>query len=168
MRLQEDYKKASPPLEKKQYFGDVEDQVMVNLTITLEDLYTIKDTENEIELTFSAMLTLFEVRTEYYDLKADPRMNVLQKEEKARLWVPEIVFQNRKEVYNTIANLAEAEIFIKRRGNSIKGGVLKNVDTKEFIGNKNPLAMNLTTMLNLRCTNYMNVFPFDKQVKYQA
>ena len=50
--------------------SEIEDQVMVNLTVLLEDLYAIKDTENEIELTFSAMLTWFEVRTDYYNLKA--------------------------------------------------------------------------------------------------
>ena len=137
----------------------------------MEDIYEIEDTENEVGVTFSAMLTWFEIRSHYSNLKTNAEKNVLQNEEKATLWVPQIFFQNKKKRFT---NTPETTIFAMRQEDPIQvendsdDNHDRNIfhDATTFEGETNPLSMNLTTTLRVECTNFLNVFPFGKQVKF--
>ena len=142
---------------------------MVNITLSVEDVYAIAGTENKIGLKFSAMFTWFELRAFYFKLNANPEKNVLQNKEKAKLWVPEIGFQNKKEKYNMSANLADNKMFV------LKQGYLRRFSNNRrfsnivqeffyFKGDENPLAVSLTNTVIIECTTYFDTFPFDKQV----
>ena len=126
----------------------------------------IEDTKNEVDLKVSAKVTWKESRALYRNLKINSEANILKAEEKAKLWIPKLVFQNSQVKYNTVDNLSGTKLLILRQGKATQAGFEVAEDTDYYSGQENTVVMTLTATLKIKCVKNFNAFPFDKQVKY--
>ena len=62
------------------------------LMLTFE-VIEINEQDHIIELKFSISLTWYEARASYYNLKANPALNVLNGDEIQQIWIPYMIFK---------------------------------------------------------------------------
>ena len=135
----------------------------MTLSLSLIEISPIEDTKNEVELKISAEVTWNETRASYLNLKLNPEDNILKTDEKAKLWIPKLAFENSKDKYDTGNHLSETKLLILRQGEpEIRNDGKAN--NRFYRGDENPIVLALTTTLNIRCDKNYNAFPFDKQV----
>ena len=137
----------------------------VSVNISLEDIVSIREFDDEINLKISVTLKWIETRVTYQNLKGDQVTNTLLKGDIEQLWIPKLTFQNSKDKHDTTSDLSKVKLFISKEGNTTwsSNGVAEDIAT--FRGNENPIVMTYTTSLNFDCDFNFMFFPFDTQVK---
>ena len=136
----------------------------VTVDISLEDIVSIKDFDNEIDLKTSITLKWTESRATYRNLKENKAKNKLQEQDIEKLWIPKLIFQNSKEKHDTASDLSKSKLFISREGDKTWSSNEVTEDIAEFQGNENPLVMTHSSTLNFKCDFDFKLFPFDTQV----
>ena len=154
------YKKSTPPMTMNEEYNL--DPVRVSVDLLLEDISSINEAKNLIEVKLSTTISWNESRALYYNLKDDQSKNALTDQEKKELWVPKLIFQNSKEKLDTTRRNLKYEFSISRRGDLCRGDDTEDVEM--FLGKENPVVMVLSTTLNIKCSFDFEYFPFDTQV----
>ena len=65
----------------------------VNVSTSIQTVIDIEETNHIIELKFKIILDWLEPRAMYNNLKSNDALNVLNKEEQKKLWIPYIIFK---------------------------------------------------------------------------
>ena len=154
------YKKSTPPMTMNEDYNL--DPVRVSVDLLLEDISSINEAKNLIEVKLSTTISWNESRALYHNLKDDQSKNALTDQEKRELWVPKLIFQNSKEKLDTTRRNLKSEFSISRRGDLRRGDITEDVEM--FFGKENPVVMVLSTTINIKCSFDFEYFPFDTQV----
>ena len=161
--LEPHYKKSIPPMTMNQDTWNL-DPVGVSVGFLLEDIPSINEAKNIIEVKLSTTISWNESRALYHNLKDDQSKNALRDYEKRKLWVPKLIFQNSKGKLGTKGISQKSEFSISRKGALRRGKNDIAEDIEMFLGKENPVVMVLSTNLNVKCSFDFQLFPFDTQV----
>ena len=145
------YKKHLPPPPE----GN-KTKVEVKISIEVINMGGIDEIESTVEFQFILLMTWFEGRSNFLNLRESGRSN-LETQELESLWVPKIVFYNTKERLKTLVD-EEASMYVQRMGNFT---VAKN--KLVFRGSENPLSVSRFYRTNFVCDFDMAWYPFDTQ-----
>ena len=151
-------KGKTPPSESKTLPVEVSSQVW--------EILEIQEVGQLTALQFELSLKWYDSRLQYYNLKDDEKMNSLLYEEKQRLWVPRIIFQNTKSQL-TSQNDAKTQMrVIKTRNGTFNVDGLLSEDIDIYEGGDNPIVMTRVYDIEFRCEFKMQWYPFDTQTCY--
>ena len=67
--------------------------VIVNISTMLQTVIDIAERSHIIELKFDIILEWYEYRAKYYNLKMNPKLNVLSTAKIQMCWIPYVIFQ---------------------------------------------------------------------------
>ena len=108
----------------------------------------------------------FDSRLLFYNLKDDEEMNSLLYEEKQKIWVPSIIFQNTENELISL-NDHKASISVRKMKNgtlNLDGLISEDIDIYE--GSENPITMSRVYDIEFLCEFEMHWYPFDTQTCY--
>ena len=162
MVLEPHYKKSVPPMTMNQDY--TLEPVRVSVGFLLEDIPSINEAKNVIEVKLSTTISWNESRAIYHNLKDDQSKNALRDYEKRKLWVPKLIFQNSKRKLDTRKSRFHSEFSVSRKGALRRGKSDIAEDIEMFLGKENPVVMVLSTTINVKCSFDFQLFPFDTQV----
>ena len=138
-------------------------------TLPLEvsgQVWTILDIQEVGQITiiqFELVLKWFDARLSFYNLKADSRMNSLLYEEKQKLWVPTIIFQNTSAQLTTKNDEKSRMKVLKQQNGTFNTDGLMSEDIDIYEGRKNPIVMSRVYDIEFLCGFKMQWYPFDTQ-----
>ena len=164
--LKKSYRKSSPPVlaiwrrHERQVFP-----ATIRVNITLLDIASIRERDNEIDIKFMAEFEWFEPRAKYHNLKEKMTENPLELEDIKSLWTPKLVYRNNKNNDDTIdAALENSQVYVQRRGGFVESPLSSMDEIEIFEGEENPLTMIQSYTKDFKCVYDMATFPFDTQV----
>ena len=161
--LRKSYRKISPPIMRGNNIN-VTIPADVKINITLEDVSSIKEAENEIKVKFSMTINWYETRAIYHNLKLDKSQNMLEEDDVSKIWTPNLVFQNSKDKEDTRSGLAKSKLLVLRQGNLSRSEPDIVDEIEIFKGGENPLITTQSIALDCQCNYDFMFFPFDTQV----
>ena len=150
--LKKTYNKFSAPITK------------VAVNITLEDIGYLRESQYEIDLSFSISLNWTDARATYWNLKGNQVQDTLQMRNIGKLWIPKLIFQNSKHKHDTTSSLSDSKVFVSREGNRSKVSDKVVDEVATYKGKENPIVMEYQTTLSFKCSFNFILFPFDTQV----
>ena len=165
--LKKSYRKSSPPVvsvwkkHDRQVFP-----ATIRVNITLLDIASIRERDNEIDIKFTAEFEWFEPRAKYYNLKENKTQNPLEMEDIKSLWIPKLVYRNNKNNDDTIAALKKSQVYVNKRGGFTPSPLTSMDEIEIFEGKENPLTMIQSYTKDFKCVFDMSTFPFDTQVRH--
>ena len=138
------------------------DPVRVSVGFLLEEISSINEAKNLIEVKLLTTISWNESRALYHNLKDEQSKNALTDQEKRELWIPKLIFQNSKGKLDTTRRNFKSEFSISRQGDLHRGDITEDIEM--FLGKENPVVMVLSTTINIKCSFDFQYFPFDTQV----
>ena len=160
--LEPHYKKSIPPMTMNQDYNL--DPVRISVGFLLEDIPSINEAKNMIEVKLSTTISWNESRALYHNLKDDQSKNALTDHEKGKLWVPKLIFQSSKRKLDTRTSRYHSEFSVSRKGALRRGKNDIAEDIEMFLGKENPVVMVFSITINMKCSYDFELFPFDTQV----
>ena len=135
----------------------------MELSSNVKVILDINEVASFIDLQFELILTWYDRRVKYYNLKLDKNMNTLIFDEAQAVWVPSIIFDNTK---NQIKSKNDRKSVIKVEkminGTFNDDGLLSE-DIDIYEGSHNPLIMSRVYNVKFICDYDMQWYPFDSQ-----
>jgi hypothetical protein len=127
---EKNYLKENPPAKAE-----------VKIRIELLKILEIGEVEMLLRTQFALSLEWFDSRIRFHNLHGDQGLNKLMDEDKQRIWIPSMIFDNTDEKTRTKTD-KESLVSIKREGNFSKS-TKENVDNIYiYEGEKNPVEIN--------------------------
>ena len=78
---------------------------MVTIDFIVFSILEISEADSYMELAFELGLTWQDPRLIFYNLKDALELNALTQDEKLRIWVPQVVFENTRDKSKTINDI---------------------------------------------------------------
>lgn len=136
----------------------------IKVHMVVEKLQNIK----EIDMTFDAKFTLtmewFDSRLKYKNLQNSRFTNLVNEENKAKVWIPNLVFNNTgKDVM--VTNEPKAILFIDKQGHRTQDHLSLTPINEDFYyeGSENMLVLKIGYELTFQCEFQLQGYPFDTQ-----
>ena len=99
IKTEDGYRKDFPPFEPDGKGGI--NKANVNLTVHIIDILTVSELDALFGLKFSLSLSWYDRRLGFATLKkGDP--NIIGEDEQKHIWIPEVVFDNTKDLDSTV------------------------------------------------------------------
>jgi len=136
--------------------------VDVNVSIAVMDVLSISETDLVYVLKFRFMMTWFDYRLKYHNLKKDRSLNSLSRDEVGALWIPYVVFANT-ENSEAVRGDDESEVTISREGNYKESPVTVKQEINVFDGNQNRIMFQQLYSKTFKCVYQLQLYPFDTQ-----
>ena len=149
-------KDKTPPVE------NVTEKLPVQLSINVNEIISISEVEQVINIQFQLEMAWFDSRLQYYNLKENQKMNSLSNAELDGIWVPQILFRNTK---HQIISEKDRKSFalVAKKGNGTMSGHTINENIEIYEGSENPLKFVRVYAIDFRCDFDMRWYPFDIQ-----
>ena len=148
-------KGKTPPSETETLPLEVSSQVW--------KILEIKEVGQLTKVQFELSLKWYDSRLEYYNLKDNEKMNSLLFEEKQRLWVPRIIFQNTESQITSQNDIKTRMKVIKMKNGTFNVDGLLDEDIDIYEGIANPIVMTRVYDIEFLCDFQMQWYPFDTQ-----
>ena len=126
----------------------------------------IREMEQFMKIQFELSLKWFDARLEYYNLKDDENMNALLYEEKQKIWVPSIIFQNTESQRTSQNDVESSMTVVKMKNGTFNIDGLLSEDIDIYKGSDNPIIMRRVYDIEFLCDFQMQWYPFDTQTCY--
>ena len=136
----------------------------VTVSVTLLDIASIKEADNEIDIKFIAQFEWLESRATFHNLKTRSSRNTLVLIDVKRLWIPNIIYRNNKDNDDTVSALEKSKLKIERLGNLSRSDISSLDEIEIFEGKENPISMIQSYTKPFKCNFDLRYFPFDTQV----
>ena len=152
------YKKEQPPLNRERQ------RVDINIGIRVFKISNIRELDQQITVKFQLVITWLDGRLTFNNLRDNFALNVIDTDERQKLWLPFLVFQNTKKMSSTIASDDKTNILtvVKERSSSQES--LKSLyENKVYMGNQNHMRLSTMYMDDFDCNFQLEMFPFDLQ-----
>ena len=150
---------------------DLEDRkVNVSVSLDLLKLVDINEGDYSIEIQFGITLKWKENRATYHNLKSTDNLNALTQEDVAKLWLPEVIYENTDQKVTTrLGEFGNGEwktkVVVKRESDFTRGGLEVVDEIETFTGFENSMVMSQTYTHQFQCSYELSYYPFDTQVK---
>ena len=138
----------------------------VEVSSQLWEVLDIQEVGQLTKLQFELSLKWYDGRVQYYNLKDNEKMNSLLYEEKQRLWVPRIIFQNTESQLTSLNDVQTRMRVIKSKNGTFNVDGLLSEDIDIYEGTDNPIVMTRVYDIEFRCSFQMQWYPFDTQTCY--
>ena len=151
------YRKEYPPIRI-----DFE-KTKVNVSMKIMAINNIHDIQETFQAKFSISLEWYDNRPTYYYLHKSNMSNLIGNEERNRLWIPPIIFNNTDSNHMVTNDNPSALLFVERRG---KRALIDLADINEgysYKGSENPLVYTADYDLVNHCVFNLHHYPFDTQ-----
>ena len=140
--------------------------VKVNVSITLLKVVSIKEEDHSIEFQFEIDLRWKENRATYHNLNREMYLNALSMDDINKLWLPLVIYTNTDQKETTRLGVQwewTTDVWIKREGNFVRGGVDVLDEVEIFKGEENSLVMTQSYTHEFQCVYELERYPFDTQ-----
>ena len=155
------------------YIGDYEpvtvdenydiEKVSVNVTVQVLDILQLSEIEGLFTVSFKLLMTWYDPRIVYTNLKLDRNLNKLTRVEKETIWKPVVVFDNTKS--KDITQTDERTLaMINRKGEFSQSPSTEPEETYFFEGSENPITYTRIYDIPFICKYNMAWYPFDIQL----
>ena len=151
-------KGKTPPSESSTLQVEVSGQIWTILNILEVGQLT--------KIQFELVLKWFDARLQFYNLKDNIKMNSLLPEEKQKIWVPRIIFQNTEGQLTTMNDEKSLINVLKLQNGTFNTDGLVSEDIDIYEGNQNPIFMSRVYDIEFLCGFQMQWYPFDTQTCY--
>ena len=160
VQMRKNYNKKLAPLAWDQ---KVVYPVSINVSVILEKVLQISESDQEYDLKFTLILEWYDNRLNYYNLKYDQFSNALSNEDISRLWIPSIVFRNTRK--NDIVKADDdVVVTIAREGNFTRSTDDLAEEINIFQGSENRIVFESSYTKSFSCEYQLQMYPFDLQV----
>ena len=139
--------------------------VDVNVSAAVMDVLSISETDLVYVLKFRFMMSWFDYRLKYHNLKQDRSLNSLSRDEVGALWIPLVVFANT-ENSEAVRGDDESEVTISREGNYKESPVAIKQEINVFEGSQNRIIFQQLYSKTFKCVYQLQLYPFDTQVNF--
>ena len=163
--LEKDYNKNVPPVVSKEDGT----KVLIGVSIDLLKLVDIKEENHAIEIQFSITLKWKENRAIYHNLKKEKTLNALTNNDIARLWLPELIYENTDQKETTRLGVQwewKTLVVVDRQGNFTRSASDIVDEIEIFDGAENNMEMTQTYTHDFQCVFDFKYYPFDTQVNF--
>lgn len=126
---EENYLKENPP-----------SNAQVKIRIELLKILEIGEVEMLLRTKFALSLEWFDSRVQFYNLKTNQGLNKLIEDDKARIWIPSMIFDNTDNNERTKAD-EESFISVRREGNYSKSSIEVVDNIFMYKGAENPFEI---------------------------
>ena len=151
-------KGISPPPPKKMNYTDI------HLSVDIIKILRLDEIEEIFEVKFKLYATWTDSRLTYRNLKKNPNLNVLQLEDQASIWTPDIIFSNtKKSDQSEIDKKSSIRILPEKDFNFRTAKKMEAKNTQYFEGSKNILQLSRIYHIEFLCIYNMALYPFDTQ-----
>ena len=145
----------APPLKK----GSLS---QVNVSVDVLSILEINEVDSWLSLQFELHMVWFDPRIQFNNLKDNNNLNTVNREDKSKIWIPEVIFFNTEDKEESQYD-SKAYITIERRGNFEESTMQCLSNTQSFKGSENPLKISRIYSSKFICEFDMTSYPFDVQ-----
>ena len=129
------------------------DKCIVTVDFRIYSILDISEANSYVELAFELTLSWADPRLLFYNLKDQIDLNVLTQEEKSRVWMPVLIFENTRDKSSTIED-EKRKGFVKKMGTSKYAEMDEsNVNKEIFEGAENDVRKESTTCSSSATSN---------------
>ena len=159
--IMENYNKNLAPFTVNQSNDEI-DAVNVNIDAKVINILKINEVEQLFQVKISLMLTWFDYRLTYHNLKVSRMANSPTLAAVKKFWIPRIIFDNTE--HNDVMTLDNlAKVTISKEGTSAPSDET-NVDEIEiFKGSENKINLDKGFTKTVECIYQLQLYPFDTQ-----
>ena len=137
--------------------------VLVNVTIRIESIESIEEVKMSFSAKFKMILSWTDGRIVWNDLTKDKFLNIPNQTVVSRLWVPNIVFVNTKDIFVSPLD-KKARVVVDRRGDFSLSPIHDMEEVAYYKGSENPIQYGRDFFLEFQCQFYLKDYPFDSQI----
>lgn len=141
---------------------DITKPVQVNISSEVIDILGINEVDQSFEVKFRLLLSWYDSRLIFHNLKKNRMSNKPTYEETEKLWIPNLIFDNTKN--NDVIELDTiAKMTISREGDLELSDetVVDEIDI--FKGSENKITFDRVFTKTLQCIYKLQLYPFDTQ-----
>ena len=146
---------------------DHQEKSQVNIHIDLISILQIDEIKSKFYVKYILQAEWFDRRLSFNNLKLLPEMNILSPEDRDKIWVPNLIFDNTDS--NEEAKY-DKKSYIKVIPSKTFGYMIADYDVRDntyiFDGEENALESERTYNTQFICSYKMNWYPFDTQTCY--
>ena len=135
----------------------------VSISMAVMDIISISEVDLVYVLKFRFLMSWYDYRLKYYNLKQEQSLNTLSKAEIDRLWIPFVVFSNTENQESTTGD-DNSQVTISREGNFTESSVNIMEEINIFEGIKNKITFQQVYSKTFKCVYKLQLYPFDTQV----
>ena len=139
-----------------------DDEKDVTVKFDLESIMDIDEVTGNFQVQFFLMLSWFDSRLKFQNLKEDIELNSFLPSENKIIWTPELVFENTGDRVRTETD-QETIIRVVRKGDFESSNIDENENIQYFKGAENLLTMKRFYNQVFQCNYQMGWYPFDIQ-----
>ena len=116
------------------------DKIIIKVSSDIIDILEMDEINSIFQVQFYLHFTWYDNRLTYFDLKDDIGLNTLSPEEKQKIWIPELIFDNTEFKLSTSLD-ADTVITISKQGQYTLSTMESPTKRKYFEGSKNPITL---------------------------
>ena len=159
--IMENYNKNIAPFTVNQTNDEI-NAVNVNISAKIINILKINEVEQSFQVKIILLLTWYDYRLMYHNLKESRMENSPTLEEMAKLWIPKIVFDNTE--HNDVMKMDDlAEVTISREGISTSADETIVDEVEIFKGSENKINFDKGFTKTVECIYQLQLYPFDTQ-----
>ena len=141
---------------------DIIEAVKINVSSEILDILKIDEVEQALEVKFRLLLSWYDVRLIFHNLKVSSMANSPSSDEAEQLWIPNIIFDNTKDndviTFDTLAKFT-----ISREGTLIPSDETVVDEINVFNGFENKITYDRIFTKEVKCIYQLQLYPFDTQ-----
>ena len=140
----------------------LQEKINIDVTMDIISILDIAERHSMFQVQFFLHLTWHDSRLQFHDLKQDPGLNSLSREEKLQIWIPVISFVNTEDRPSTLVD-EDTSITVAKQGNFSLAHLSEVEHHQIFKGSENSLTMTRFYNIRFLCHYEMQWYPFDTQ-----
>ena len=118
----------------------MDDKIMIDVSADIISILDIDEISSIFQVQFFLHFTWYDSRLMYYNLKNDTGLNTLSPEEKQKLWIPVLVFDNTENKLSTVVD-EDSIITVSKMGNYTLS-TMEDVENRQFFkGDENSITL---------------------------
>lgn len=149
------YNKKHPSISKEQ-------KMEIKVHMVIKKLQNIRELDMSFDAKFTITMEWFDSRLTYKNIFDNYLTNLVKEENKAQIWLLELVFNNtNKDVMTT--NGPNSALFINKQGNPTNAPITNINEDFYYKGSENKLVLTIGHDLTFQCDFQLKHYPFDTQ-----
>ena len=134
----------------------------MNISSEISDILDIDEVEHAFKVKFKLVLSWYDSRLVYHNLKTSRVANSPAIKEVEKLWIPKIIFDNTEK--NDVTAFDKlVKITIAREGSHVSADETVVDETNVFKGSENGINFERVYTNTFKCVYQLHLYPFDTQ-----
>ncbi len=138
------------------------DNLVVHMDVHIEDIQRIHELDSAYTLQVKLSMMWYDQRLEYRNLRLRAESNMVSEEDREKLWIPSLVFNNTDDNLRTILD-QDTLFMILREGEHTFNPLSETSEDLVYSATENRLMLSRLYTIELKCFFELTMFPFDHQ-----